>query len=205
MASLTRWTWILVNSGSWWWTGRPGVLRFMGSQRVRHDWVIDLIWSDLMIPLPFTLLFCVRVYTPFLCFLSREDPLAFVGELVWWCWFLSAFVCFVKLLIYSLYLIKIIARYSNLGCRLFSFVTFRMSCCSLLAWKVSIERSAVILMGIPLCVNFCFSLDAFNICFFCVWSLLIWLICVLWCFPLGLSCFGLSEFLGLGWLFPSPF
>ena len=35
-----------------------------------------------MIPLPFTLLFCVRDYTPFLCFLSREDPLAFVGELV---------------------------------------------------------------------------------------------------------------------------
>ena len=31
MASLTRWTWVWVNSGSWWWTGRPGVLRFMGS------------------------------------------------------------------------------------------------------------------------------------------------------------------------------
>ena len=36
----------LVNSGSWWWTGRPGVLRFMGSQRVGHDWATDLIWSD---------------------------------------------------------------------------------------------------------------------------------------------------------------
>ena len=35
-----------VNSGSWWWTGRPGMLRFMGSQRVRHDWATDLIWSD---------------------------------------------------------------------------------------------------------------------------------------------------------------
>ena len=35
-----------VNSGSWWWTGRPGVLWFMGSQRVGHDWVTDLIWSD---------------------------------------------------------------------------------------------------------------------------------------------------------------
>ena len=44
MASLTRWTWVWVNSGSWWWTGRPGVLRFMGSQRVGHDWVNDLIW-----------------------------------------------------------------------------------------------------------------------------------------------------------------
>jgi len=37
MASLTRWTWVWVNSESWWWTGRPGVLRFMGSQRVGHD------------------------------------------------------------------------------------------------------------------------------------------------------------------------
>ena len=46
MASLTRWTWVWVNSGSWWWTGRPGVLRFMGSQRVGHDWATDLIWSD---------------------------------------------------------------------------------------------------------------------------------------------------------------
>ena len=42
MASLTWWTWVWVNSGSWWWTGRPGVLRFMGSQRVRHDWATEL-------------------------------------------------------------------------------------------------------------------------------------------------------------------
>ena len=49
MASLTRWTWVWVNSGSWCWTGRPGVLRFMGSQRVGHDWATDLIWSDLIL------------------------------------------------------------------------------------------------------------------------------------------------------------
>ena len=42
MASLTRWTWVWVNSGSWWWTGRPGVLRFTGSQRVGHDRVTEL-------------------------------------------------------------------------------------------------------------------------------------------------------------------
>ena len=42
MASLTRWTWVWVNSGSWWWTGRPSVLRFMGSQRVEHDWATEL-------------------------------------------------------------------------------------------------------------------------------------------------------------------
>ena len=39
MASLTQWTWVWVNSVSWWWTGRPGVLRSMGSPRVGHDWV----------------------------------------------------------------------------------------------------------------------------------------------------------------------
>jgi len=44
-ASLTRWTWVWVNSGSWWWTGRPGVLRFMESQRVGHDWVTELNWK----------------------------------------------------------------------------------------------------------------------------------------------------------------
>ena len=40
--SLTLWTWVCVNSRSWWWTGRPGVLWFMGSQRVRHDEVTEL-------------------------------------------------------------------------------------------------------------------------------------------------------------------
>ena len=45
MASLTRWTRVWVNSGSWWWTGRPGMLWFMGSQRVRHDWVTELNWT----------------------------------------------------------------------------------------------------------------------------------------------------------------
>ena len=40
--------WVSLNSGIWWRTGRPGVLRFMGSQRVGHGWATDLIWSDLM-------------------------------------------------------------------------------------------------------------------------------------------------------------
>ena len=44
MASPTQWTWVLVNSGSWWWTGRLGVLCFKGSQRVGHNW--ELNWTD---------------------------------------------------------------------------------------------------------------------------------------------------------------
>ena len=45
MASPTRWTCVWVNSRSWWWTGRPGMLRFMGSQRVGHDWATELSWT----------------------------------------------------------------------------------------------------------------------------------------------------------------
>ena len=44
---ITGWTWVWVNSGSWWWTGRPGVLRFMGSQRVGHNWATELNWKPL--------------------------------------------------------------------------------------------------------------------------------------------------------------
>ena len=46
MASLTRWTWLWVNSRSLWWTGRPGVLWFTGSQRVGHDWGTELNWTE---------------------------------------------------------------------------------------------------------------------------------------------------------------
>ena len=45
MASPTRWTWAWTSSGSWWWTGRPGMLRVMGSQRVGHDWATDKNWN----------------------------------------------------------------------------------------------------------------------------------------------------------------
>ena len=42
----TQWTWVWVNSGDWWWTGRPGVLQFMGSQRVGHEWATELNWTE---------------------------------------------------------------------------------------------------------------------------------------------------------------
>ena len=44
MASPTRWTWVWVSSGSWWWTGKPGMRQSMGLQRVRHDWATELNW-----------------------------------------------------------------------------------------------------------------------------------------------------------------
>ena len=45
-APLTRWTWVWVNSSSWWWIGRPGVLQYVGSQRVGHDWATELYWTE---------------------------------------------------------------------------------------------------------------------------------------------------------------
>ena len=46
MASLTPWMWVWINSRSWWWTGRPGVLQSVGSQRVGNDWVTELNWRN---------------------------------------------------------------------------------------------------------------------------------------------------------------
>ena len=72
----------LASCNSW---GRKSRIRL-------SDWN-ELNWTKLIVPLPLTLLFWVRVYTPFLCFLSRKYPLAFSGKLVWWCWILWAFAC----------------------------------------------------------------------------------------------------------------
>ena len=47
MPSPTQWTWVWVNSRRWWWTGRPGVLQFMWSQRVGHGWVPELNWTEI--------------------------------------------------------------------------------------------------------------------------------------------------------------
>ena len=49
MASLTQWTWVWVNSRSWWWAGKPGVLKSMRSQRVGHNWATELNWKFLLL------------------------------------------------------------------------------------------------------------------------------------------------------------
>ena len=46
MASPTPWTWVWESSETWWWTGKPGLLESMGSQRVEHNWVTKLNWID---------------------------------------------------------------------------------------------------------------------------------------------------------------
>ena len=87
MASLTQWTWIWVNSGSLWWTGRPGVLWFMWSKRVEHDWATELNWRLVR-------WFVVRFVLSFSLFVF---PLMGRGE---WggnpvCWWLGLYFCFV--------------------------------------------------------------------------------------------------------------
>ena len=51
MASPTQWTWVWVNSGSWWWTGKPGILQSMTLQRIGHDWATELNWTEMSIVL----------------------------------------------------------------------------------------------------------------------------------------------------------
>ena len=71
MASWTWWTWVWVNSGRWWWTGRPGVLRFMGLQRVGHDWVTELNWFCIFITMSmqstFWLIFSPLIFKYIIC------------------------------------------------------------------------------------------------------------------------------------------
>ena len=56
MVSPIQWIWVWVNSRSWWWMGRPGVLQSRGLQRVRHDWVTELNWTDTFICIIFWIL-----------------------------------------------------------------------------------------------------------------------------------------------------
>ena len=59
MASLTQWTWVWVNSGSWWWTGRLRMLQSMGSQRNGHNWATELNWAEVQCPPLWKLAVCL--------------------------------------------------------------------------------------------------------------------------------------------------
>ena len=73
MASPTQWTWVWVNSRSWWWIGRPGVLWFMGSQRVGHDQLTKLNWVVHCVYVRLCVYVCVHLY-PFICWWIHRLP-----------------------------------------------------------------------------------------------------------------------------------
>ena len=102
MASLTQWTWVWVNSRSWWWTMRPGVLQSMRSQRFRHDWVTELNWSsDFPYFLQFKfefgnkkfMIWAIVSSQSYLCWLYRASPSLAAKNIInlisvltiWWC------------------------------------------------------------------------------------------------------------------------
>ena len=81
MASLTQWTWIWASSRSWWWTGKPGMLQSMGSQRVGHDWGTELkpllpTWNITLkagLSTPFTDLLLCQNFSPTTLFNGRRS------------------------------------------------------------------------------------------------------------------------------------
>ena len=83
MTSLTRWTLVWVNSRSWWWTERLGMLRFMGSQRVRHDLATELNWTELMLKLWRTGTAVLDQKTFWLDFFYHYHQPVFIELLLW--------------------------------------------------------------------------------------------------------------------------
>ena len=105
-----------------------------------------------------------------------------------------------KLFISPSMLNEIFVEYYKLGCRFFPFSTLNISCHSLLACRISAERSAVKHIGFPLYVTCCFSLAAFTILSLCF----VFFSLISMCLGVFLLGFILYGTLGLDWLFPFP-
>ena len=76
MASPTQWTWVWVNFGSWWWTGKPGMLWFMGSQRVGQYWVTEMNWTELSDDESLKIL----SWKIFFCYCINANKVLLIGE-----------------------------------------------------------------------------------------------------------------------------
>ena len=81
MASPTQWTWVWVNSGSWWWTGRPGMLQSMGSQRIRYDWATKRSTAHSW----FTVLcfLCIAKWLSYTCEVKWSKSYSTVSDSLW--------------------------------------------------------------------------------------------------------------------------
>ena len=91
--------WVWVNFGRWWWTGRPGMLWFMGSQRVRHDWAIELNWSDVPSLLTFWRAFsffphkwALYFVKSFFCIYWNDYMVFILNLLIWYITFIDLYI-----------------------------------------------------------------------------------------------------------------
>ena len=87
LASPTRGTWVWVGPGNWWWTGKPGVLQSMGWQRIEHDWVAELNWTETSLR-KFSLLWNSKVPMAFKICVTFPFPMSFVITLITSCTFI---------------------------------------------------------------------------------------------------------------------
>ena len=126
-------------------------------------------------------LFCVCLFL-LLCFLPREDSLAFVVKLVWWCWIHLTFACLESFWFLHQIWIRVLLGNVFLVAG-FSFFTLNLSYHSLLACRVAVEKSAYNLMGVPLHVICHFSLVAFNILSLSLTFVSLITVCVSQCVP----------------------
>ena len=90
MASPTQWTWIWASSGSWWWTGKPGVLQSIGSQRVGRDWATELKkgWVHVLLLchlelISFLCSVCVKISFRFSEIISKSANAGFCNSVCW--------------------------------------------------------------------------------------------------------------------------
>ena len=137
-----------------------------------------------------------------LYFLPGEASLAFVVKLVWWCWILLTSACLENFWFLDQIWRRVLLGGVFLVCRFFPFITLNMPCHSLLTCRVSIEKSADSLMGVPLYVICHFSFVAFNMLSvfnFCQFDYY-----VSQCVPPWIYLAWDSVLPGLGWLFPFP-
>ena len=146
VTSLTRWTWVWVNSRSWWWTGRPGVLWFMGLQRVRHDWVTELNWSSLPTPLPEETVF------PLLCILVSpvEAQLTigvrFISGLsILFCWSISLFFVSIPHFFDSYSFVVLSDVWKGYAFSLFFFLRIALSLLGLLWFHINCRTICLVL------------------------------------------------------------
>ena len=109
IASPTQWTWVWVDFGNWWWTGRPGLLWFMGLQIVGHDWVTELNWIFLKRSLAFPIILFSSIFLHW----SLRKTFFSLLAILWNSAFKWVYLCFSPLPLASLFYSAILKASSD--------------------------------------------------------------------------------------------